>query len=274
MCILPMTPTLDRYNIELISRSMYLMLKAIEMWLFVALIVVIILIAVLYTQMFSRWPVKHVTGADEVPHIIWTYWAQGWATAPALCHTCIESWRKHHPGWEIRTLDRAKLSAYIPAQVLVKIDSLPTHQAKSDYIRSALLKLHGGVWVDATTFCSQPLEQWLPALQGGMFFFSMPIPRLCYHMTKTSSWFIAAPKDSYMAERLYRDVVKYWETHTVAHYYFWLHKLFDGLYDRDVKFQRMWDRIEPINVMHSFNINAATPVHKLNHRRPPPHWPQ
>ncbi|MGM0857555.1 MAG: capsular polysaccharide synthesis protein [Pseudomonadota bacterium] len=41
-----------------------------------------------------------------------------------------------------------------------------TLENKADLLRLYLLSRYGGAWVDATTFCVKPLEEWLPYISN------------------------------------------------------------------------------------------------------------
>lgn len=122
----------------------------------------------------------------DIPRILWIFWAQGEEAAPPVVKTCIASWRRLNPDWDIRVLDNAA------AEALVDLSGLPPQlpmRLKADWLRLRLLAQHGGVWTDATTLCHRPLDEWLPlqADQTGFFVFSSPHSDRWF-----SSWFIAA----------------------------------------------------------------------------------
>ena len=49
-----------------------------------------------------------------------------------------------------------------------------TYAAKSDFVRICILKKYGGLWVDATTYCTIPLDDWLEKyIQSGFFSFNL-----------------------------------------------------------------------------------------------------
>ncbi|MEQ3626574.1 MAG: capsular polysaccharide synthesis protein [Celeribacter sp.] len=113
------------------------------------------------------------------------YWQQGEAAAPELVRLCIASWRTQNPGWEIVVLDGDSAAA------LVDMSDLPSDmliRRRSNLLRMRLILAQGGVWADATTFCAQPLDDWLPLMMpAGMFVFSNPHPDRV-----VSTWFLAA----------------------------------------------------------------------------------
>lgn len=122
----------------------------------------------------------------DIPRILWIFWAQGEEAAPSVVKTCIASWRRLNPDWDIRVLDNAT------AEALVDLSDLPPQlpaRFRANLLRLRLLARQGGVWTDATTLCHRPLDDWLPLLAGqtGFFVFASP------HSDRwISNWFIAA----------------------------------------------------------------------------------
>ncbi|MBM9458384.1 hypothetical protein JK386_00530 [Nocardioides sp. zg-536] len=117
---------------------------------------------------------------------VFILWFQGEAAAPRLVRRCIDSWRTQNPTWDVVVLDRNSLSEYVelPAWCSSKLGAAHL----SDLVRLRLLEAHGGVWADATTYCSWPLDSWLPgAYAGGFFAFAWPDPGY-----ELSNWFLAA----------------------------------------------------------------------------------
>ena len=82
-----------------------------------------------------------------IPRIIWSYWND--KKLPPLIQKCVDSWKRHMPGYTIRMLSDDNLGTYMDTSLL----SLPwvqTHQLRSDVIRLAILAKHGGIWSDAS----------------------------------------------------------------------------------------------------------------------------
>ena len=99
--------------------------------------------------------------------VIWTFWADGFATAPRLVQTCLTSWRVQNPAWEVRALDRTDVGAWLDLPDVVDLSRRDlTVQKVADIVRLALLRRYGGVWTDATVFCLRPLDDWLPHAWG------------------------------------------------------------------------------------------------------------
>lgn len=99
----------------------------------------------------------------EIPQRIFIYWAEGFSDAPRLVKASVESWRRHNPDFDIVLLDDRNLEEYVTLSDYIRSDSLAALpiQKRANLIRKALLVRHGGIWADATLYCSQPLENWL-----------------------------------------------------------------------------------------------------------------
>ena len=77
---------------------------------------------------------------------------------------------------------------------------------QSDLIRLALLSEYGGVWADATTFCINPLDEWIDDYaKSGFFVFSKPGPD-----RMISNWFLASEKGNLVVSKLYKHLAAYW----------------------------------------------------------------
>lgn len=168
-----------------------------------------------------------------VPKIIWVFWAQGEKDAPDIVKTCIESWRTRNPGWDIRVLDKEAVNG------LTDVSWLPEGVSFSHYadiVRVRLLDTYGGVWVDATSFCTQPLNEWLlPLMQSGFFAFANPHPDRVL-----ASWFMASEKNGAIVSRWSKQIEIYWTNVTKADHYLWLHYLFEWLTRTDRQFRKAW----------------------------------
>lgn len=115
-------------------------------------------------------------------------WSQGLERAPLVVKECYASWRALNPGWQIIFLDDTNLADYVDVEAVIHPKSDVKIQARSDIIRVNLLARYGGVWADATCFCRQPLDSWLPEVtRSGFFAFSDPT-----RSRLIDAWFMAA----------------------------------------------------------------------------------
>lgn len=175
---------------------------------------------------------------------IWTLWFQGWDNAPEVSKKCLQSWKYHNPTWDIKELNLNNLSEYIdiskeiPELNLSKINKL----CYSDIVRLFLLKNYGGVWVDSTTFCNKPLDDWIPEQT---YLFKNPYD----DFRMVSSWFISSGEEgkrSYIINKWYETMIKYWKDRisnndTSRFEGCWVHRLFGVCHNSDNLFREIWD---------------------------------
>jgi hypothetical protein len=127
-----------------------------------------------------------------IPKFIWMYWDKGLQSAPEVVKLSHISWEVQNPDWEVRFLDDNTITQYLDVQSILKLSSIDlTIAHRSDFIRTFLLALHGGVWADSTTFCWRPLSTWLfeDALGAGFFVFRQPET---VTDRQIANWFIAS----------------------------------------------------------------------------------
>ncbi len=78
---------------------------------------------------------------------------------PGYVRLCLETWRRCLPGFEVVALDFNSLGDYLSAAARAEISCPHESLAKqADCIRCAVLKKHGGIWLDADTILTKPLD--------------------------------------------------------------------------------------------------------------------
>lgn len=150
------------------------------------------------------------------PKQIWMYWHNGIADAPPLVRICIESWQRRNPGWTVQVLEDASLSEWVDMQDVRKRNPRLTIQAFSDVLRWRLLAQYGGVWADATLYCSRPLDDWLPSRlsEKGFFCFRSPEDFL-YH-----SWFLVGEPSNSTVKAMNSELERFFITYG-GYIYYW-----------------------------------------------------
>jgi mannosyltransferase OCH1-like enzyme len=174
---------------------------------------------------------------NTVSKKIWILWLQGMEKAPAIVKSCYLSWKNHNPDWEIILLDEDNLADYVQVDLPEsKIKSL-TPNGYANLIRLKLLIQYGGVWVDATTCCMKPLDEWLPEnVKSGFFAFRNPGPdRLM------SNWFLVSAPANYLTTTLYETIIAYWRDNQLSN----THKgplitPFEKLFNRHARYTKYW----------------------------------
>lgn len=146
----------------------------------------------------------------KVPKIIWAYWHSGFASAPEVVQLGINSWQQMNPDYEVRLLDNNNLHEYLGVDFakVFQLSSirclLPT---KADILRFYLLSRYGGVWIDATTFCLEPLNEWLPQAMEPCHLFNFKQKN---NPTRPiEAWFIASPQGSPIINDVLQQYIEY-----------------------------------------------------------------
>lgn len=161
----------------------------------------------------------------DLPKKIWFLWLQGYEDMPYLVQKCWWSWKQMHPDWELTFLHKDNIYDYIDIRsVLEDRESTIYPVSQSEIIRINLLRRYGGVWVDATCFCQQPLEKWLPEyLTSGFFAFHRPGKD-----RMLSSWFLAAHPNNALIEVYAQTVNDFWKNNKKIRMWVdrkWLHRI-------------------------------------------------
>lgn len=98
----------------------------------------------------------------QKPVTVWTLWWQGELSAPELVKVCLDSQREAFKplGIQVVVLTQENWKKYIslPKHILNKVSSgTITLTHFSDIIRAELLRKYGGIWIDATVYCTKPV---------------------------------------------------------------------------------------------------------------------
>ena len=176
--------------------------------------------------------------------IIWQYWAQGYGNVPELVAACLQSVDKYCSDYMVVRLSDDNLSDYleIPEWLEEKRRSYSV-AFFSDLLRTLLLSVYGGVWLDATVMLSAPL----PAEYADQDFFVFQRDPQESHIAywegtyayyfcwskgfrvNMLSSFLVAKKDNKLIRTLCGLMLKWWRENDYLPDYFFLQILFDVL---------------------------------------------
>lgn len=92
---------------------------------------------------------------NSIPKIIHFIWVGG--KLPYIYNFCIDSWKRHHPQWQVILWDDNKLET-LSMQNRSLFDALTNNGAKADVARYEILSQMGGFYVDIDFFCQKPLD--------------------------------------------------------------------------------------------------------------------
>jgi len=174
------------------------------------------------------------TMPKKLPRVVWMYCDKPLDQAPAIVRHAVDSWIRKNPSWNVNVLSDATVADFV---------SVPPHrndrkiQWRADLIRVALLRDRGGVWVDATTFCVKPLDEWLPPLmESGFFAFPDSYPGRTMGIS-----FLAATSQNYLVAKWFDLMVKYYSKPGKLLHYFWVMYLFEYLIRTDRRAFAIWE---------------------------------
>lgn len=144
-----------------------------------------------------------------IPKVLWSYWNS--ETLPPLIQACADNWRAQAPDHELRLLTPATLAHWLPAGTdLSLLERLPPFR-QADWVRLQLLQAHGGLWIDASTILTGPLD-WVHAQQAaeGAEFVGFYIERLSNRpdLPMVENWFMAARPGSRFVADLNAEFVR------------------------------------------------------------------
>jgi hypothetical protein len=196
-----------------------------------------------------------------LPRQVWMYWHDGWDNAPEIAKLCLQSWRQRNPGYEVRALDYAALGAVF--------DDPPVHKGASklsgfaNRVRLRLLRTHGGIWADATNFCTRPVDGWIHDRVAPAHFFAFVLPNA---ERPIATWFLAAsPRAPLMAAweemvSLYFERIEAEERK--VHAYFYMPYLFEFTVFRSAQLRAQWDAMPKVPVAETGRVAQIAGLQK------------
>ena len=106
--------------------------------------------------------------APRLGETIWTFWN---GNPPELVLRCIESMRQQNPHRQLIVLSKDTLPLFLSSEDYPRFhgrqggpDDFSCAQYLSDWVRLTLLEKYGGVWLDASVICTNPVETWCQAV--------------------------------------------------------------------------------------------------------------
>jgi mannosyltransferase OCH1-like enzyme len=88
---------------------------------------------------------------------------QGADVMPEKYRICVESWKRHHPDWEIMMWSRENIPPMVNSWILDRTDD-PTFL--SEIVRFEVVLAFGGVYIDADMECWKPIDPIIKHLQA------------------------------------------------------------------------------------------------------------
>ena len=211
---------------------------------------------------------------------IWICWFQGLDNAPEVVRKCYKSVLKYYPDKEVTVITKENMSDYIsfPDYIVDKWKKgIITHTHMTDLLRLELLIKYGGLWPDATVFCTDRAPSYF--YESDLFFFQNLKPGRDGDCQYISSWLIGARTNNRVLMAVRELCYEYWKNNNSMWDYYLLHDFMSIVLD---KYEDEWGKVVPrdnatphILLLRLFDkyddnmwqaIREQTPVHKLSYK--------
>lgn len=212
---------------------------------------------------------------------VWICWFQGIENAPLLVQKCYKSVVSNMPDKEVILITSENMERYVQFPNFI-IDKWKkgyiTHTHMTDLLRLELLIKYGGMWLDATVFCS---DCNIPSyfFDSDLFFYQCLKPGKDGHANYVSSWLISAKTNNKVLMAVRELCYTYWTKNKKMCDYFLLHDFMSIVLDRyqdELKAIPPRDNATPhILLLRFFEqydesiwncIKSQTPFHKLSYK--------
>ena len=211
----------------------------------------------------------------------WICWFQGIDKAPELVQKCYLSVKKNMADKDVVLLTTENMFDYIqfPSFIVEKWKAgIITHTHMTDLMRLELLIRYGGLWLDATVFCS---DSNVPSYfyQSDLFMYQCLKPGRDGHANYISSWLMSAKTNNKVLLAVRELCYAYWKENNSMWDYFLLHDFIAIVLDRfqeDARAIVPRDNATPhillLRLFEKFDeetwnaIKTQTPFHKLTYK--------
>lgn len=239
-----------------------------------------------YKRMYKKYKkiiedFKKNNGEHKKTDYIWICWFQGIDNAPELVKACVNSVKKNFATKQIIILDDSNLKKYVdfPQYIIKKRKrGLINDALFSDLIRLQLLNKYGGLWIDATVYVSDKIDEnfWnyeLFVFKEMSLFTKEQLP------IKASNWLIYSYTNNNILSLTEKLLYEYYRREWFIKNYYIFHLFFSMACE---KFQEEWNNIKTFpNVNNHIlqfellekydskrweEIKQLTQFHKLNRR--------
>lgn len=229
--------------------------------------------------------------------IIWQFWAQGFDDLPEIVQLCFDSVDKYKEDFQVIRLTDMNYKEYVNFPDFVEEKrKLPEFKTAffSDLLRTALLKIYGGVWLDASVVLTKNLDNHLTQLDYFVFSRDPSSPYQDLAKDNSHSYFnwqdefkvnflnsIIIAKHNHPMNQIMLDLLLYfWKTQTTVKHYFFYQILMNEVRELKViplEFPIIDDVLphllqeiikQKVDETNFMNILEKTGIHKLNLHHP------
>jgi hypothetical protein len=224
---------------------------------------------------------------DDLPHEtsknVWVCWFQGIEYAPMLVKKCYQRLKECLTDRTIILITADNINEYVklPQYIVDKWKKGQiSHTHMTDLLRLELLIKYGGMWIDATVFCTRPRAQ-IPDyfFDSNLFLYQTLKPGRDGQAQIISSWLISAKTNNKILMMTKYLCYEYWKKNTKMVDYFLLHDFLTISLEQN---EDEWKKIIPQDnstphnlLLRMFDqyddkmwnaIKEQTPFHKLTYK--------
>lgn len=223
----------------------------------------------------------------HIPPIIWSGWLQGTEQAPKLVKACWRSQEKSFPGYEMRILTTENYHKWVelPKSVEQKFREGRIPPAPfSDLLRLAVLQKYGGVWMDASIYCSgffnDRLMRQQEAIETSPFSIFRYFKRGETIPSGLSNWFIAAYPENRLVSTVLKCLLAYWHDYDCMVNYYIMHLFISEVLKMFPEAAASMPKLnsfhaimlgnalgKPFNPSAWDDLTSHVAIHKLNYRK-------
>lgn len=154
----------------------------------------------------------NINETEDTP--IWIFWWQGIENAPSIVKRCYESVIANAGNHKVILLSNSNIKDYIslPDHIMEKVkNNTLSLQHFSDIIRFNLLLRYGGLWLDATIYCTQKIPEHVFKYQ---FFTHKSESKKCEYVSeyRWAGFVMGGRKNSIIFDFIYEFLIEYWKT--------------------------------------------------------------
>lgn len=166
----------------------------------------------------------------DMSDTIFICWLQGIDNAPELVKNCFNSVKYHCKDKNIVVIDDKNYKEYtsLPDYIINKWnDGIISNTFFSDILRINILARHGGLWLDATTYLTAPLPDYIFSNEFFVYrngFFELDDINM-------ASWLIYSKPNNLLLLKTQALIFKYWTEHNYLRQYFLFHLFFKMVSD-------------------------------------------
>lgn len=207
----------------------------------------------IYEKLYGRYQGLIEKGIDSCQPMkscrkVWICWFQGIEQAPDLVKACVESAGRTMSDREIILLTEENLEQYVefPDYIMEKRNKgiIPPAQF-SDLLRLELLCKYGGLWIDATVYCTDKAHQRELILKEPLFVYKQfDFSREQQMPSAASNWLIGAHSNHPILLLTKELLYAYWKDYNYLMDYYIFHFFFKMASKR---YKKEWERIPLYN---------------------------